>query len=270
VQSDVAAEHAGKLRAGDERHRELGPLALSTWSPDQYEKFKAERAQPFWDLVALIDPRQHMRILDLGCGTGELTRSLHKQLLARETLGVDKSAAMLAKAPTTPGLHFKNAEIELFDEKGFDLIFSNAALHWVQDHQRLFARFASMLTRDGQLAVQMPANDEHPSHATAAEVAKVLGIEVKPVPLLSPERYAALLYDLGFRRQHIRMQIYGHVLPSSEDVIEWVKGTLLTFYEGRDPRFMPLYRERLLQRIGNHKPYFYTYKRLLIWSSLLG
>jgi trans-aconitate 2-methyltransferase len=63
------------------------------------------------------------------------------------------------------------------------------------------------------------------------------------------------------------MQIYGHVLPSSEDVIEWVKGTLLTFYEGRDARFMPLYRERLLKRIGNSKPYFYTYKRVLIYAS---
>ncbi|MDQ6800478.1 MAG: methyltransferase domain-containing protein [Acidobacteriota bacterium] len=240
---------------------------MSSWSPEQYEKFKAERAQPFWDLVALIDPRQHMRILDLGCGTGELTRLLHKQLLARETLGIDKSAAMLEKAPTTPGLHFQNAAIEEFDQKGFDLIFSNAALHWVQDHEPLFARLTGMLTRDGQLAVQMPANDDHPSHVTAAEVAKELGMEVKPVPLLSPERYAELLFILRLRRQQVRMQIYGHVLPSSEDVIEWVKGTLLTFYEGRDPRFMPLYRERLLQRIGNIKPYFYTYKRLLIQAS---
>ena len=76
---------------------------MSAWSPDQYDKFKAERAQPFQDLVALIDPRQHMRILDLGCGTGELTRSLHKQLLARETLGIDNSEAMLAKALAVVG-----------------------------------------------------------------------------------------------------------------------------------------------------------------------
>jgi trans-aconitate 2-methyltransferase len=243
---------------------------LSTWSPEQYEKFKAERAQPFWDLVALIDPRQHMRILDLGCGTGELTRSLHKQLGARETLGIDSSAEMLAKAPTTPGLHFQKASIETFGQKGFDLIFSNAALHWVQDHVRLFVRLAGMLTRDGQIAIQMPANDGHWSHVIAAQVARELGLEVRPTPLLTAEGYATLLFELGFKRQHVRMQIYGHVLPSSEDVIEWVKGTLLTFYEGRDPRFMPLYRERLLQRIGNTKPYFYTYKRVLIWASLLG
>ena len=240
---------------------------MSAWSPEQYEKFKAERAQPFWDLVALIDPRPNMRILDLGCGTGELTRSVHKQLHAIETLGIDSSESMLEKTPSTPGLRFENAKIEAFDKTGFDLIFSNAALHWVPDHERLFARLAKMLTRDGQLAVQMPANDGHWSHITAAQVAREVGMEVKPNPLLTPERYAELLHELGFKRQHVRMQIYAHVLPSSADVIEWVKGSLLTFYDRGDARFMPLYRERLLQRLGNTSPYFYTYKRLLIWSS---
>ena len=240
---------------------------MSAWSPEQYEKFKEERAQPFWDLVALINPRPNMRILDLGCGTGELTRSLHKQLRAMETLGIDSSEAMLAKAPSTPGLRFEKAAIESFDGKGFDLIFSNAALHWLPDHEQLFARLAKMLTRDGQLAVQMPANDSHWSHITAVQVARELGLAIKPIPLLTPERYAELLFELGFKRQHVRMQIYGHTLPSSEDVVEWVKGSLLTFYDRGDQRFLPLYRERLLQRLGKHTPYFYTYKRLLIHAS---
>jgi trans-aconitate 2-methyltransferase len=235
-----------------------------TWSPDQYEKFKDERSQPFWDLVAHIEPRPHMRILDLGCGTGELTRALHERLQAKETVGIDNSDAMLAKAK---GLDFRQSTIESFNEKGFDLVFSNAALHWVADHESLFERLTGLLTPDGQLAVQMPANDDHPSHAVAAEVARELGVEAKPVHVLAPERYSQLLFDLGYRRQHVRMQIYGHVLPSSEDVIEWVKGTLLTYYEGRDPRFIERYRERLLKVLGNRKLYFYTYKRLLIYGA---
>jgi trans-aconitate 2-methyltransferase len=243
---------------------------LNEWSPEQYEKFKDERSQPFWDLVALIEPRPRMRIVDLGCGTGELTRALHEHLNAEETIGIDSSSSMLAKAPSVPGLKFENAIIESFDGKGFDLIFSNAALHWVQDHERLFGRLASMLNRDGQLAVQMPANDDHPSHLTAAEVARELAMEVKPVPLLSLERYAALLFELGFKRQNVRMQIYGHILPSSADVIEWVKGTLLTYYQERDPHFIDRYRERLVTKLGNQRPYFYTYKRVLIWASFLG
>jgi trans-aconitate 2-methyltransferase len=240
------------------------------WSPDQYEKFKNERSQPFYDLMALVETGPSMRVADLGCGTGELTRVLHEHLHAKETIGIDNSDAMLTRAPSAPGLRFENATIESFDQKRFDLIFSNAALHWVADHQSLFGRLTGFLARGGQLAAQMPANEEHPSHAVAAEVARELGIQPKPVPVLPPEKYAQLLFDLGYARQHVRMQIYGHVLPSSEDVIEWVKGTLLTYYEGRDPRFMQRYRERLLQVIGERRPYFYTYKRLLIWASLLG
>ncbi|HJT18535.1 MAG TPA: methyltransferase domain-containing protein, partial [Thermoanaerobaculia bacterium] len=200
---------------------------MTEWSPGQYEKFKAERSQPFWDLVALIDPRPNMRIADLGCGTGELTRALHEKLGARETLGIDNSATMLAKAPSAPGFRFRQQSIEDFNDSGFDLIFSNAALHWLPGHERLFPRIARLGT---QLAVQMPANDDHPSHTTAADVARELGMEVRPNSVLPPERYAALLHELGFRKQHVRLQVYGHLLPSSEDVIEWVKGTLLTFY----------------------------------------
>jgi trans-aconitate 2-methyltransferase len=232
------------------------------WSPDQYEKFKRERAQPFWDLVALIDPQPRMRIADLGCGTGELTRALHEKLGARETIGIDNSASMLAKAPSAPGLQFRNESIESFNENGFDLIFSNAALHWLPDHETLFRRLAPL---GKQIAVQMPANDDHASHVVAAEVARELGMTPKPTHVLPPERYSRLLYDLGFRKQHVRLQIYGHVLPSSEDVIEWVKGTLLTFYES-EPRFMNRYREKLLAQIGRHRPYFYTYKRLLLFG----
>jgi trans-aconitate 2-methyltransferase len=217
--------------------------------------------------MALVERRPNMHVADLGCGIGELTRVLHEHLQAKETIGIDNSASMLARAPSASGLSFENATIESFDRKRFDLIFSNAAFHWVADHASLFRRLTSLLTGEGQLAVQMPANEEHPSHAVAAEVAYELGMQPKPVPVLAPEKYAQLLFDLGYRRQHVRTQIYGHVLPSSEEVIEWVKGTLLTYYEGRDPQFMPRYRQRLMQVIGERRPYFYTYKRILIWSS---
>ena len=57
------------------------------WTPEQYERFKDERAQPFWDLVALVEDRPRMRVVDLGCGTGELTRKLHEHLSATDTRG---------------------------------------------------------------------------------------------------------------------------------------------------------------------------------------
>jgi trans-aconitate 2-methyltransferase len=107
------------------------------WSPGQYERFKAERERPFLDLLALVPRRPGMRAVDLGCGTGEPTRRLHETLGCRETVGVDASPAMLARAAGVAGgvagLRFTQGAIESFDEPGWDLLLSNAAIHWV-DH----------------------------------------------------------------------------------------------------------------------------------------
>ena len=114
------------------------------WKPAQYERFREERAQPFWDLAALVDPRPGMTIVDLGCGTGELTAQLHQKLQARETIGIDSSAAMLARAPSVPGLRFEQRDVAGFaPQDRFDLVFSNAALHWIPDHAGLFKRLTT-------------------------------------------------------------------------------------------------------------------------------
>jgi len=243
-----------------------------SWNPNQYERFARERRQPFDDLLALVEHQPRMRVVDLGCGTGELTRELHAHLGAEETIGIDNSETMLLKSNAFGGemLRFEEGDIEAFvADRPFDLIFSNAAIHWVNDHPALFRKLASFLAPHGQLAVQMPANETHASHRVAAEVAGELAITPRVSPILPPEDYASLLHHLGFARQHVRMQIYGHVLPSSADVVEWVKGTLLTDYERqldaeRFQEFVAEYRRRLLREIGEHAPYFYTYRRVLI------
>jgi len=245
------------------------------WSPEQYERFAVERRQPFVDLLSLVEQRPGMRVVDLGCGTGELTRELHESLSAEETVGVDSSETMLLKAGHFGGemLRFEKGDIEAFvTERPYDLIFSNAALHWVPDHEKLFVRLTNFLAMDGQIAVQMPANDSHPSHSVAAEVAKEFDVEPRADFVLPVEKYAELLYSLGYKRQHVRLHVYGHVLPSSDDVVEWVRGALLTHYQSllspeRFEEFLAEYRKRLRGVIGDARPYFYTYKRVLMWAS---
>jgi trans-aconitate 2-methyltransferase len=245
------------------------------WDPAQYERFKDERAQPFHDLVSLIEPRPRMRVVDLGCGTGELTRALHERLAAEETIGIDSSETMLLKADSFDSevLHFQRGEIESFVAgRPFDLVFSNAALHWIADHEQLFARLVALLAPHGQLAVQMPTNFDHPSHRIAAELATSFGLDSPTINVLPPERYASLLHDLGFARQHIRLQVYGHVLPSTSDVVEWTKGTTLTPYrEALSPEryeeFLAHYTDRVVGALGNERPYFYTFKRVLLWAT---
>jgi trans-aconitate 2-methyltransferase len=250
------------------------------WSPAQYERFRTERAQPFWDLAALVDARPGMRIADLGCGTGELTAQLHQKLQARETLGVDSSAAMLAKTPQVAGLRFEQGDIGEFDPpEKLDLIFSNAALHWVPDHVGLLRRLTAALAPGGQLAAQMPFMEDQVSHLTAYELARspdfrrLLGGYDRRAPLMEPVRYSTWLHRLGYVRQHVRVTVYAHLLESREDVVEWNRGALLTDYQKRLSapdwdRFLQRYRQMLIPQLEDERPYFYPYPRLLIWGAL--
>jgi trans-aconitate 2-methyltransferase len=253
-------------------------MTRDAWNPDQYERFKAERSAPFFDLLALVRPKPAMRVVDLGCGPGNLTRAMHEKLGARETLGVDSSDAMLAKArgESSAGLRFERGDLATFvADAPFDLVFSNAAIHWVDDHAALLARLARALAPGGQLAVQVPANHDHDATTIAAKVAAEFGALPRVSPVLAPEAYAAILHWLGMREQHVRLQVYPHVLASREDVVEWVKGTLLTDYEKRMSadafaRFLAAYRERLMSQLPDERPFFYPFKRVLFWAARAG
>lgn len=250
------------------------------WSPSQYEKFKAERAQPFFDLMALVRVQPQMRVVDLGCGTGELTRHLHVTWKARETLGLDRSAKMLARSDELAGsgLRFRQGDIESFSGVAeWDVVFSNAALHWVQDHPGLFARLRDALAPGGQLAIQLPLQRDGLSHRLAvalsqeAPFADKVRVHEPLAGVLDPEAYAVLLHRLGFAEQQVRVQVYGHLLESREGVLEWVKGTLLTHYQQElGPElfdlFLQRYRERLLPQLEDARPYFFPFKRLFLWA----
>ena len=98
----------------------MTPLPPSDWNPEQYGRFREERARPFFDLLDLVQPRPGLRAVDLGCGTGELTQELHRRLSARETIGIDKSPAMLAKSAlfAGDGLRFEQGDIGAFASAG--------------------------------------------------------------------------------------------------------------------------------------------------------
>lgn len=138
-------------------------MAADAWNPSQYWRFAAERRQPFDDLLALVEPAAGGRVVDLGCGTGELTVEVHDRTGAARTL--------------------------------------------------------------------------------------------------------------GFERQHVRLQVYGHLLASSTDVVEWTKGTSLTrFAELLDDvghaELLARYRARVIAELGDVGPYFYAFKRILLWGRL--
>jgi trans-aconitate 2-methyltransferase len=253
--------------------------AADAWDPDRYARFSAERRLPWDDLTALLTPLVRPRILDLGCGDGSLTAELHARLFARETVGVDSSAAMLERA--TPragsGLRFEAGDAGRWTGGPFDLVISNAALHWVPDHASLWPRLAGLVAPGGQLAVQVPVNEAHASHqeaaATAAEppFAAALAGWRRESPVLPPEWYAEALFQLGFAERRVRLEVYAHRLASRDEVVEWVRGSLLTDYQARLPAtlwqpFLDRYRQRLAAALPDRRPFLYTYRRLLLWA----
>ena len=257
---------------------------IDGWSPDQYERFRSERQQPFDDLLTLCHPVPGGRIVDLGCGTGDLTQDPARgdggQGDGRHRLVTGHAGPGPVGHGDVAGLSFAQGDIATWLDEGLDLVFANASLQWIDDHLNLLARMRTALGPDGQLAFQVPANYRHPSHLLAQAVANeppFIDALYGDVPedrgrfVLSPELYADLLYELGAKDQVVRMEVYGHELESTGEVVEWVMGTLLTPYRKRlSPElfdaFVERYRERLIEELGEREPYFYGFRRILCWA----
>jgi trans-aconitate 2-methyltransferase len=251
------------------------------WNPQVYGTFARERSAPFDDLLALVNVRADMRAVDLGCGTGELTARLCEHLPGADVLGLDSSAAMLAKAAALarPGLRFERTRIE--DVAGsFDLILSNAALQWVADHRRAIPALLAMLAPGGQLVVQMPSWKRPAAYAAIADAARtepyreaLRGYE-QAWPVLPIEDYAELLTASGAVDVVALDKVYPHVLASADALADWQKGTALLPYRdrlsaGEYEAFEGEVR-RLLRERYPHAPVFFPFRRTLLSATMPG
>jgi trans-aconitate 2-methyltransferase len=245
------------------------------WNPDRYRQFQKERFQPFDDLFDMVKRRERMRVLDLGCGTGELTRRLADELPASDVTGIDSSPEMLARALeqyARRGLRFEHGTIEQAAGE-WDLVFSHAAIQWVDDHRALVPRLLQMVRPGGQLAVQLPSNHGHASHTLITEIAgeepfqTALGGWKRVSTVLSIEAYAELLYEHGGEEITVFEKVYPHVLEDSDALSDWTRSTALVPYFERLPEalhepFMQRYRARL-HALWPGQPVFYGFKRIL-------
>jgi trans-aconitate 2-methyltransferase len=204
------------------------------WDPAQYRKFRGHRLRPAVDLLGRVPLDAPQRVVDLGCGEGAATRLLRERWPGAELTGVDSSAEMLeVAARELPGVHWEQADIETWKPpEPVDLIFSNAALHWLDDHTSLFLHLVEAIKPGGVMAVQMPRNFLAPSHTLSTAVAldgrwrERLTSILRPEPVARPEFY----YDLLASRA-IHLDIweteYLQVLEGENPVAEWTKGTWL-------------------------------------------
>jgi trans-aconitate 2-methyltransferase len=204
------------------------------WDPGQYLKFADHRLRPAIDLLNRIDVAEPAEVVDLGAGAGNVTRLIKLRWPGARITGVDASKEMLEKAAAAaPEIAWQLADLGTWrPERPVDIIYSNAALHWLERHDRLFPALFSSLAPGGVLAVQMPRNFSAPSHTSMVEAARSGPWRPKLEPLLrpSPTGDPAIYYDLLAPRAtalDIWETEYLQVLEGENPVKEWTKGTWL-------------------------------------------
>jgi trans-aconitate 2-methyltransferase len=227
------------------------------WDPGQYLRFYRDRQRPALDLLERILLETAEDIVDLGCGPGHITRILHSRWPLAQVIGVDRSAEMLEQAAAgAPGIQWRQADLaEWQPDHSVDLIYANASLHWLDDHQALFPRLMTCLKPGGCLAVQMPRNHDRPAHQAAVEVAELepwrrrLGPLLRRQPVAEPEAYAQWLSPAASHLD-IWQTDYLHLLEGTDPVAAWTQGSLLVplleaLREPERDRFLEAYRNRL-------------------------
>jgi len=204
------------------------------WDPAQYLKFADHRLRPAVDLLNRIDAEAPAEVYDLGAGAGNVTRLLKARWPRARVSGVDASEAMLARAAAgAPEIAWQQADLATWrPPRPADVIYSNAALHWLGDHGRLFPELFAALGPRGVLAVQMPRNFGAQSHTAVAEAVRSGSWRTRLEPLLRPAPVAepGFYYDLLAPRAallDVWETEYLHVLEGDDPVKEWTKGTWL-------------------------------------------
>lgn len=250
-----------------------------TWDPKKYNEFKEERYKPFDDLTSHIVDKPKLRVIDLGCGTGELTKKLHDKLTNPFVLGIDNSAEMLAKTFAQENLEFKEKSIleQINSETKWDLIFSNAALQWIDNHYELFPKIISRINPGGQLAVQMPQQNENILNKILFQLVQeepftsYLNNWTRPTPVLNLDEYAKILFESGGKDLVIYEKVYPLISSKEDDFFDFISGSALTVYQERltEKEFTELTAE-FKKRIYLHfptVPSIYAFRRLILYAS---
>jgi trans-aconitate 2-methyltransferase len=207
------------------------------WDPVAYLRFADERSRPFADLLGRVGAVDPAVVVDLGCGDGSVTATLHRRWPRAQVTGIDSSASMLAAAAehAVPGrLTFVRADVREWRPAGqVDVLVSNAALHWVPEHPGLLARWAAAVPVNGWLAIQVPGNHCAPTHALLAALCRSprwasLLADAAPDPdaVLTPAGYLDVLTGGGLATD-VWETTYLHVLTGEDPALRWAAGTVL-------------------------------------------
>ncbi|WP_353131264.1 methyltransferase domain-containing protein [Parapedobacter pyrenivorans] len=252
------------------------------WNPDTYNQFKNIRYQPFFDMTEFISGNSLKNCIDIGCGTGEQTSMLSKKFNQAHFLGIDPSREMLSKSKELESskLSFKIATVEELIDAGapqkWDLIFSNAALQWSENHEELFPRLIAQLSDTGQFAVQMPVQKENLLNqilldlAQESPFAEFLGGWKRESSMLSIDDYAQIMFEGKLKEIQIIQKIYPIIANHPKELVDFIAGSALIPYmeklsQREQQQFITAYKSRI-EKTFKRFPTIYAFKRLLLYG----
>ena len=229
------------------------------WDPAQYLVFGDHRLRPAIDLLQRVTLDAPARIVDLGCGPGNVTKVIRQRWPAAQILGVDSSPEMLARARTAdPKTEWQQADLAGWaPDAPVDLLYSNATLHWLPNHDALMPKLAGQVAPGGMLAIQMPRNFSEPSHTSIYETVRDGAWRARLEPLIRVEPTKSADYYWSVLHPHVASldvweTTYLQALKGDNPVAEFVKGSwlgpFLAALEGAErAAFEAAYRARVLR-----------------------
>lgn len=250
------------------------------WNPEIYNQFKNIRYKPFFDLSDLIKDEKSMKAIDLGCGTGEQTAILAEKFPEAVFIGIDSSTEMLeqSKSLENERLHFRQATTEeiLESDENWDLIFSNAALQWSDNHHELFPKLISKLNCNGQLAIQMPYQPGNILNQILSEMSGEEPFKTqlnrwnRPSSVLTIDEYVQILFENGLENLNIFQKVYPIIAEDHETLFNFISGSALIPYlerlsEDEQKNFKTEFKRRI-QKNFPKLPAVYSFKRILMYG----
>ena len=213
---------------------------MDQWNPDLYLKYADERTQPAYDLISRVNIANPVSIIDIGCGPGNSTRALRERWPDAQILGLDSSQEMIEKARRAyPEGRWLLADAARWKpDVQYSLVFSNAVLQWLPDHESLIERLFDAVQSQGALAVQVPAFSDAPLHQALLRVSRRANWRE---PMASCDELL-MWHDASFyydqlsaltQRFYIWQTTYYHVMAGHQDLIDWYAGTGMKSYLDR-------------------------------------
>lgn len=235
---------------------------MSDWQPDLYLKFKNERTQPSVDLVSRIDHIQAKSIIDIGCGPGNSTQILEKKWPESDIVGIDSSPSMIESASSKyPRIKWVVADASTYQsEVKFDILFSNAVIQWIPEHEKLLSNFHSLLASGGVAALQIPQFWDMPLGKTIDAIANRSRWQPKTAgvaDLFTIHDYSFYYDTLSslFNSVEIWETHYFHALDSHEGMLEMMRSTgLKPYLEKLEAGEISDFEEKILEGIRSAYP----------------